>query len=157
MSARYEVERAIDGTSYNFKTSSGITYFAYFTEFVLLDSIEQELNIVSFGFTCDRMEAVKRYDTKVKQTIIHIIEGFFASQPDNAVLYMCMDNDGKSRNRHITFGCWFREIESDLEKHNFTAKDPKAGFYSSLLLKSSNPEKERLIDAFYFTIHHWGL
>ena len=157
MSVRYNIERAADGASYTFQTTSGITYFAYFTEFALLEADEQEVNVVSFGFTCDSFNPIQRHDTKVKQTIIHIVNEYFKSKPDAAVLYMCMNNDGKGRNRHVTFSRWFNESESELEKYDFASKNTGGGFYSSIILKSANPDKEKLIAAFYFTIHYWGL
>ncbi|WP_448698178.1 DUF6169 family protein [Mucilaginibacter sp. AW1-3] len=122
-----------------------------------MDEDENEIAVISFGFTCDSVAEIKRYDGKVRHTIIHIIQEFFVSQPDNALLYMCMDNDGKGRNRQVTFGRWFREADSDLEKHNFNSKIPNKGFYSSIILRTDNPEKERLIAAFYHTIDYWGL
>lgn len=70
---------------------------------------------------------------------------------------MCMDGDGKGRNSYITFGRWFREAGGLLEKYNFASRDPKARFYSSIILSSSNPQKQRMIDAFYYTINYWEL
>ena len=98
MSARFEVEILPDGAGYKFITSSGDVYIAYFTEFILLDPSEQEISVVSFGFTCKRADEEKRqhYDNKVKHTIIHIIEAFFNEQTENAILYICMNNDGKA-------------------------------------------------------------
>lgn len=157
MSAPYDIEQADDGTSYKFATTSGLVYVAYFTEFALLDVNNQEVQVVSFGFACDLPDKVKRHDSRVKLTIVHIVEEFFAARSDDALLYMCMDGDGKGRNRYITFGRWFREAGSQLEKYNFASKDPGARFYSSIILNSRNPQKQRIIDAFYYTISYWGL
>lgn len=157
MSAHYDVVKADDGSSYQFTTTSGITYVAYFTEFTLMEANGDELQAISFGFTCDRLYGVKRHDGRVRPTIVHIIEEFFDAQPDDALLYMCMDNDGRGRNRHITFGRWFKEVDGALEKHSFASKDPQEGFYSSIIIKSNNPQKQRMIDAFYYTINYWGL
>ncbi|MGX5690359.1 DUF6169 family protein [Arcticibacter tournemirensis] len=151
------MEKADDGTSYKFTTTSGLVYVAYFTEFILLDVNGEEIQVVSFGFACDRPDETKRHDSRVKLTIIHIVEEFFATQSDEALLYMCMDGDGKGRNRYITFGRWFREAGGLLEKYNFASRDPKARFYSSIILSSGNPQKQRMIDAFYYTISYWGL
>ena len=157
MSARYNVDKAADGVSYQFTTTSCITYVAYFTEFTLLTPHEQEIDAISFGFTCNKASEVKRHGGKVKQTIIHIIEDFFEAQPDDALLYMCMNSEGKGRNRHITFGRWFRDAGDNLEKHNSISKNSEEEFYISIILKTTNPKKEKLIEAFYYTINSWGL
>jgi hypothetical protein len=157
LSALYEINGAIDGSSYQFTTSSGLIYIVYFTEFFLLDIDGHDLQVISFGFTCNNPDAIKTYDNSVRDTIIHIIKEFFISQPNGALLYMCTGSDGRSRNRHITFGRWFHETDSELEKHNFAAQDPESSFYSSIILNISNPEKERIIEAFYHTIDYWGL
>lgn len=159
MSARYDVEILADGAGYKFITSSGDIYVAYFTEFVLLDPSEQEVSVVSFGFNCSRADENKRrsYDNRIKRTIIHIIETFFYDQNDNAILYLCINNDEKARNRHITFCKWYNEFGESFEKHSSSEVHGKLGFYSSILFKKKNPNKQKLIDSFYFTINIWGL
>jgi hypothetical protein len=159
LSARYEIEILEDNAGYKFATSSGDIYIAYFTEFILLDTKEQDVPVLSFGFTCKRADEKKRqlHDSKVKKTIIHIIKAFFNDQNDNAFLYMCMNHDGKARNRHITFNRWYNEFNEDIEKHNSSEVHGKLGFYGSILFKKNNPNKQKLIDSFYFTINYWGL
>lgn len=158
MSARYNVELLEEGNVYKFNTSSGDIYIAYFTEFIMLDPDENEVTVISFGFTCKRSGRHRqRYDSKVKHTIVHIINIFFANQPNDAILYMCMTNDGKARNRHIIFNNWYHELNNGLEKHSSSSEHGKKGFYASILFKSNNPQKMRLISAFYFAIDYWGL
>jgi len=156
LSARYEIAPGDDGASYRFTTISGLTYIAYFTEFFMMNEDQEEITTYSFGFTCDRMEDIQRHDTRVKQTIIYIIQDFFDNQPEDVLLYMCMTDDGRARNRHIAFGRWFRDVNESLEKHNFTYRDDNSEFYSSILLKTTNPNKKRFIDAFYFTNQYWA-
>ena len=152
MSALYEIEPLANG--YQFITSTGAIYIAYFTEFILLDLQENEVPVVSFGFASKNSGEVKqRYDSKVKHTLIHIIKDFFHKQPD----YVCMNSDGKARNRHITFNSWYHELSEGLEKHSSSSESGKQGFYASILFKSTNPQKKKLIASFYFTIDYWGL
>ncbi|PWK79975.1 hypothetical protein LX99_00436 [Mucilaginibacter oryzae] len=154
---RYSVEFD-EGEEYRFTTSSGDLYIAYFTEFVLLDPSGTEIKVLSFGFTRKQaIETKKRYDSKVKHTIVFIINHFFEKQPDDAVLYMCMTNDGKARNRNVTFNNWYHELNSNLEKHSSSSELGRGGFYASILFKVNNPNKRRLISSFYFTIDYWGL
>ena len=95
MSVRYDVEILADGARYEFITSAGDIYIAYFTEFILLDPFEEELSVASFGFNCKRFDEEKRqrHDGWVKLTIIHIIKEFFNEQTENAILYICMNKD----------------------------------------------------------------
>jgi hypothetical protein len=160
LSARYDVEILADGAGYKFITSQGDIYIAYFTEFILLDPLEEEISVVSFGFDCKRAQVKKKrqhYDDMVKHTIIHIIETFFYDQSENALLYICMNNDGKARNRHIAFNKWYIEFSEGFEKHNSSQALGKLDFYGSILIKKNNPNKRKLIDSFYFTINYWGL
>lgn len=159
MSARYDVEILADGAGYKFITSSGDLYIAYFTAFVLLDPAEQEVPVVSFGFNRKRADEKQRqcYDSKIKNTIIHIIEAFFYDQSDSAILYICFNGDGKARNRHIVFSKWYKEFSKDFEKHNSSETHGKLGFYGSIVFEKSNPNKVKLVDSFYFTINYWGL
>jgi len=105
LSARYEINRNKDGTSYHFIISSGNTYIAYFTEFTLQDEIGTEVQALIFGFSCKlaNEEKPQRYDIKIRTTIIYIVKEFFGTQPKDTILFLCMNRDGKAKNRHITF------------------------------------------------------
>ncbi|MFC5283227.1 DUF6169 family protein [Pedobacter alpinus] len=159
MSARYEINRNENGTSYHFITSSGNTYIAYFTEFTMLNRNRKDVPILSFGFSCKLTDddEPQRYDRKIKSTIIYIIEEFFNALPTESILYFCMNQDGKAKNRHLIFDKWFKEFSHGLEKHNTPEASAKHDFYGSILLKSANPNKQKFIDAFYFTIDYWDL
>ena len=159
MSARYEINRNEDGNSYQFITSSGNTYIAYFTEFILQDKNNNEILTVSFGFSCKlgNEQKPQRHDTKIKQTIIYIINGFFKAQPADAILYLCMNQDGRAKNRHITFDRWFKEAGEDLEKYDAPNKSAGHNFYCSIIIKSANPDKQKFVDAFFYTLEFWGL
>ena len=159
MSSLYEFEKLKDGAGYRFVTLAGDIYIAYFTEFILLDRSGRDISVVSFGFNCQRANQDKRhpYDSKVKQTIIYIIKEFFDDQDENAILYLCINNDGKARERQIIFNTWYNEFNEDFEKHNSSEVHGKLGFYGSILFKRSNPNKQKLIDSFYFTINYWGM
>lgn len=159
MFAQYEINRNNNGTSYQFITSSGNTYVAYFTEFTLQDKNGNEIPTVSFGFSCKlaNTEKPQRYDTKIKYTIISIITEYFSAQPADAILYFCMTQDGKAKNRHITFDRWFKEAGNELEKHDAPKESAQQGFYGSIVIKSTNPDKQKFIEAFYYTVEFWGL
>ena len=121
--------------------------------------MEREVPVVSFGFTCKRANEERRlrYDERVKHTIIHLVREFFSTQNAKAILYMCINNDGKARNRNITFNKWYNALTEDIEKHDSLESHGKLDFYCSILIEKSNPNKQKLIASFYFTINYWGL
>jgi Family of unknown function (DUF6169) len=156
LSDLYEVIKALDGLSYQFVTSSGNHYIAYFTEFILQEEHGNELPVVSFGFSCKNES--KRHDPKIKNTLIHILNEFFTLNPNQAVFYICVNSDYKARNRYLTFNNWFNEEAIGLDKYEVKVKDSSnLGFYSSIIIKSNNPLKIALKDAFYYTHEFWGL
>lgn len=158
MLARYDTVLLGDGGGYQFTTSDGDVYIAYFTEFTLIDSGQNEILATSFGFANKAGNSGHRYDVKIKNTIVHLIKEFFENQDDAAILYICINNDGRERNRHITFGRWFNEMNSEFERYSSLGEHAKAGFYSSIIFKSTNQRRLKLIEAFYFTIaYYWGL
>ncbi|SEL98592.1 hypothetical protein SAMN05216436_10173 [bacterium A37T11] len=71
------------------------------------------------------------------------------------MLYLCLNIDGKARYRNIIFNRWFRELGDGFEQHKSKIETNKLDFYSSLLVKSNNPIKNSLIQAFHFTIDFW--
>jgi hypothetical protein len=74
LSARYEINRNEDGTSYHFTTSSGNTYIAYFTEFTLQDKDGNEVSALSFGFLCklaDEAPLTLRCKNKAYHNLYH--------------------------------------------------------------------------------------
>ncbi|SMG43937.1 DUF6169 family protein [Sphingobacterium psychroaquaticum] len=159
MFARYKVYRHKDGKSYFFRTRSGNTYFAYFTAFVLQDKYGSEINLLSFGFSCHLADKRKpqHYDQRIKNTIISIIEEYFTQEPRSALLFFCTNLDGKAHHRFYTFDRWFKESSFKLEKFDTPKKSAEKDFYGSLLVKPDNPEKQKIMDAFYFTIDFWKL
>jgi len=110
----YDLNPSDNELTYEFTTSAGSTYIAYFTEFYLLDKDHTEIQIFSFG-----------------------------------------TDDGMSRNRRIIFGQWFNEVRNDYTKYDSPIKYAEDQFYSSLIIKNDNPQKEYLIEAFQFTIDYW--
>ncbi len=153
----YDLSLTADGKAYQFTTDTGEVYIAYFTEFTLGNTNGEDIIITSFGFeksTASKNEK-ERYDAKVKATIQFIIKEFFDKFPDSGVLYLCLNNDERARNRHITFSKWFHELGDAYEKYDSPSIYREDGFYSSLVLKSLSSRKKELREAFYHTIEYW--
>jgi len=157
LSKPYDFISAVEGQDYQFTTQSGDKYTAWFTEFFLQTQDQNELLIYSFGFECSRnsTESSLRFDTRIKATIQNIIIEFFKKHPNDAILYICSSADGKARNRHITFSNWFNEFGNNFTKCDSQIQYEGNDFYSSIIILNDNPQKDYLIDAFFFTIEYW--
>ncbi len=145
---------------YQFQTNSGLTYHLYFTEYYLKDSQGDDVKVQSFGFFPEpgipRKEIKKnRYDGKVKATIISFITEYFEKNPDIGLLYLCDPNDGYARHRSITFSQWYKEFDFPIEKFDCLERHRKAGYYTSILIRSDNPLKDYYVEAFYRSLEEF--
>ncbi|MGY4384736.1 hypothetical protein ACVWYN_001770 [Pedobacter sp. UYP24] len=90
-------------------------------------------------------------------TILSVVEEFYGRNGENALLYICLANDGFARNRHITFNKWFKYVANHGDYIREQTGE-KEGLYCTLLLKKANPDRIKLIEAFHHTIRvYWGL
>ncbi|RYE19888.1 MAG: hypothetical protein EOP45_11925 [Sphingobacteriaceae bacterium] len=146
-----------DGQGYRFKNAVGDEYYAYFTPFTLQTEDNIPYETMSFGFECKRVNPDKKqiYDERTKQTIAHIIKDYFDQNGDDALLYICLTNDGKARHRNIIFGKWFKELGNEYERHRSKIETQDLDFFSSILVKSNNPKKKKIVNAFHYTIDFW--
>jgi len=142
---------------YRFTNATGDEYYAYFTSFELQTPYHTTIETVSFGFECKRtdLQAKQVYDESTKKTIIHLIEDYFRLNGDNALLYICLNSDEMARHRSVIFGKWFNEFGDGYERYKSDIKTEKLNFYSSVIVKESNPNKTKLVEAFNFTIDYW--
>jgi len=74
---------------------------------------------------------------KIRNTVIHFIDEVFGQQPDNVVLYICLNSDGRGRNSHANFERWFDHAESTLERYDAPEAPEKNGYYSSSVERNS--------------------
>jgi hypothetical protein len=144
--SRYNLSPHKEG--YQFTTDSGISYTAYFSEYFLTTAAGEEVIVYSFGFECNE-ERSDRYDEKIRNTIVYIIEYFFEQKMEEGLLYVCLTTDGMARHRRITFGRWYKEIKSDIERYDCRERHAREGYYTSILVKSGNTRKDVIIEAFY--------
>ncbi len=152
MLSPYNISAAADKKSYQFETSSGDLYFAYFTEFSLTKRDGSDLIIFCFGFNCRKADTLLldkiKYDPRIELTILFLINRFFEENGEHAILYLCLNNDGKAKYRHRTFNRWFNKLNESLIKHQIILPD----FYSSIVLLKSNPLKDEIINTFEHTV-----
>ncbi|MDB5090271.1 MAG: hypothetical protein JWR09_4265 [Mucilaginibacter sp.] len=156
MLSLYDLIPADEG--YRSINNAGDEYYVYLTAYSLLDSrhLNEEFYIETYmlGFNCKRCDPMQkqRYDAKSKATILSIFKGFLIQYPDNAFLYICDNQDGLSRNRRILFGRWFNEVNTIYERHHTYIKYGKDNWYSAIIIKMDNVNKQIYLDAYNYTL-----
>ncbi len=134
--------------NFSFQTSLGDVYFVYFTEFCLTKRNGQVLMVISFGFSCTEKSLKTTYDPRIKSTICFILKSFLERNKDEAIVYLCLNNDGKAQYRHRIFNQWFTSFHNVYDKHEIILND----FYASIIHLSTNQRKEEIIDSFEYTV-----
>ena len=115
MSSQYSLIPTEEG--YNFTTDSGLTYCLYFTSYYLKDNNGEDIRVMSFGFYHEPHKINNRkYDGKIKNTILHVVLEFFQRNPEIGLLFICDNGDGYGRHRKITFNKWYKEANAPVEK-----------------------------------------
>jgi hypothetical protein len=156
LSNLYNLTPATGG--YQFINRAGDQYYVYLTTYSLLNPENQDeetyINVYMLGFNCTRSDHSGKhyYDAKSKATILSIFLGFMKQHPNEAFLYVCDNRDGLARNRRITFGRWFNKANSIYEQHNSHINYGQDDWYSAILIKIDNANKERFINAYHYTL-----
>jgi hypothetical protein len=86
-----------------------------------------------------------------------MIDQVFGQQPEHAVMYICVDKDGRGKTRQAAFERWFGHVENPIESYDAPEGCERNGYYSSMLIKPENPEQSQYISAFYHTIKYYRL
>ena len=113
-------------------------------------------NMITIVFDCILANPAKkrRFDAKTRDTVLSVFKGFMDQNPDDAYVFVCGNADGRARNRRITFGKWFNDSDAGgaYERHHSTINLDDRSLYSSIIVKTDNPDKEKLFKAFNYTI-----
>ena len=144
--------------SYSFVTDAGDTYSYYFLEYLLPDSEGNEHVIYNFDFLCNydfsTSKFSRRYDSKIRNTLVAALSGFFEKREYGIIVFCCFDMDGYGRHRSIVFKQWLSDVsDSILKIHRSIAYNGNIT-YSTLLLVDTNPLKELIIEAFDWEIRN---
>jgi len=138
--------------SYNFISDQNHTYLVYFSEYKLSDAEGNEHTTYNLGFLKNgdfKNKSFKdKYDNRVSDTIIAIVNEFFLKNSHRALIYFCFGDDGYARHRNIVFNQWSKNLHLSLEKHNNSIPFESTILYSSLILVKNNPLKKLIITAF---------
>ena len=92
-------------------------------------------------------------DQKLRETILLLIEAFFASNPD-ILLYICETGDGRQAFRSRLFVRWFNTYTNRDAYIMKTAevKEGKTKNFAALIVQKSNPRLEEILAEFNETI-----
>jgi hypothetical protein len=93
-------------------------------------------------------------DIKLRETILLLIEAFFAKNPD-ILLYICETGDGKQAFRSRLFIRWFNNY-SKREDYVLKTAEVQEGDtlnFAALIVQKSNPRLLDIINEFDYTIN----
>ncbi len=141
--------------TYQFITKNAIQYSIAFIEDYALSSIANENISNVYQLVVEKVTKTKEpLDTLVAKTIEALILDFFKNI-DNALIFICIDDDGKSFIRNETFKRWYFQSENknfiqkvDSEISIAYADGGLQKIYTSIMFHIKNPNKNRLIDTF---------
>lgn len=88
-------------------------------------------------------------DSKLKQTVCCIIEGFFNSNPD-ILLYLCETGDRKQAARNRLFIKWFRDYTNNHLYYFDTCEIRADGIdnFVAIIVQKSNPDLQNIVSDF---------
>ena len=151
MSHLYSVSLNSDGLAI-FTTEIGDIYTAYFLEYPLQDDDGNEQIVYNFDFLCndsfEYKKFTKKHDIKVKNTLISIIEQYFANHEEAVIVYFCFNGDGYGRHRSVAFRAWLTDLSNHIDKVFKSVNLNDVVIYSCMLISKHNPLKKLILDAF---------
>lgn len=144
-SAPYEVWVSGVKDTFHFVSDGGIGFTVDFMEDDLLSSG------LAFQLLIGNLDNRKSpRDRKVRDTVLAIVEEFFRAN-QAALLYICETGDGKQMARSRLFEYWFAVYEQRLLYTMTTSvvfDDEGTPNIATLILRSDNPQKTRLLTEF---------
>jgi hypothetical protein len=151
LSTLYNIEVTKDG-SFQFISENNHVYLIYFLETLVPDKEGNIHTFLNLGFTRDGNHAcipfTNKYDGKIRDTIIHLINDIFSKHDHRVLIYFCFGDDGYSRHRKITFNKWKKVLDHAIESHSATIKYEDIEIFSCLMLVNENPLKGLILEAF---------
>lgn len=140
----YEVWKVKDGV-YAFDTDFGGNYeigLSINTEMLHMEVCAFDIN--------NKNHQLSPSDPKLRNTILAIIEEFFASN-DGVLLYICATGDGLQRFRFRLFLRWFNNYEHRDRYVLRTVEDvmdDKTPNYGAIIVEADNPDLELILARF---------
>lgn len=128
----YKVEKLND-YAFVFHTKANVVYYVSFKEDMEIAGLD------SYQFIIERKSEKQGYDADVKDSIIAIINEFFA-QNNDILLYICDTSDGREAIRNRLFVRWFKETDKEnlFEIKTADATVEGEGMFFAIIYRKSN-------------------
>ena len=146
--APYKIRVLQDGSVF-FTTDNGLHYIVSF-----------DLDDVSLSRLCYQLVIVNvdnspsPRDIKLRDTIVAIVEGFFASS-NEVMLYICETGDGKQSMRNRLFSYWinYHKKNWNVSFWSSSVKDENGVVnYATIIVRNDNPRFDKIAEKFADTI-----
>ena len=141
----YRVRLYEQDGSYRFETDNGVKLAV---SFMYDDMIIQEGAYQLIIANLNNRKSPR--DTKVKNTIMPIVEEFFAKN-QSALLYICSTGDGKQSMRSRLFGHWLAGSDNKISYSTMSTSLVDADGVvneATIIVRNDNPNMMRLISEF---------
>lgn len=145
-----------DSGYYSFFTKRQIEYrIAFYEDFTLASCVSDNVKLGNiYQITIDKISAQPApFDVLVSETIKNIITAFFESIQD-ALIYVCDDNDKKAFQRFATFDRWYTKssMTDYITKLNhiieFNSDNETIKLYTSLMFHKENANIKNIEEVF---------
>lgn len=147
--APYQIEISSIKGFYEFRTDYGVRYRVGF----MPDDIIQSANSYEF-FIANVNCKSSPGDTKVRDTILTILDAFFGSNND-VLLYICETADGKQAMRNRLFQNWFSiyQRKSMITVLSSSVTDAEGIVnYATIIIRNDNPKLKEVVEEFTNTV-----
>jgi len=141
-------------SSYDFTTKNNIEYKIVFIVDETLD-VASELHIENiYQIVIEKItDEVEPFDALVSKTIADIITAFFANV-ENALIYVCSENDEKAESRFNVFSRWYKNssLESVTKVDNIINCESEGDIfiiYTSILYHNENSNVKNILEAYH--------
>jgi len=130
-----------------FITDTSITYKLTVFE---TDLLEQYPGIIyEFSFWPDESN-VKKFDARVSNTVIYLIENLLQIKPEICISYICDSTDNRQVARKRLFEKWFLKYGNAYIKLDAEIKG--TDYYHSLITNQNNPYLQHLNNLYFSAI-----
>jgi len=141
---RFEI--IFDDSAYCFTTPSNIRYQIIFVDYTNVLNISAPIYMLTIERYISQ-KCGKKYDSRIQNTILHIIREFFSAN-ENAMISIYDIDDGRQANRKRLFDSWFDRYNTCLIKEEREVEINDRKTVATLLYSSTNKHQSELISGF---------
>lgn len=141
--------------TYNFTTKNNILYRVAFVVDETFSTISNEEIPNVFQLVIDKAsDENEPYDARVSKTIEDIVRRFFYNV-QNAMIYICSDEDNKALTRFKVFDRWYKKSEyksfivkiDNIIQYNISRSESQK-LFTSFLYHKDNPSHHKLVEIY---------